>query len=793
MLFSYDWIKEYLEGLPPAEELSERLTISGTEIESVKKTGAAFTNVVTAQVITCEKHPNADKLSVCQVKTGKEDLSIVCGAKNMKPGDKVVLAVAGAELPGGLKIKKSKIRGVESQGMMCSEVELGLKDTSEGIMILPQDTPLGVDYSTILGSDYMMEAGITPNRADLLSIRGIAREASAVTGARFTDKAFPVAENGRPIGETANVTIEGDAPCGRYSARVMENVSIAPSPDEIRNRLEAHGIRSINNVVDVTNLVLLELGQPLHAFDLDKLNGKNIIVRLAKPGERIETIDARERTLDASMLVIADGAVPVAVAGVMGGRGSEVSDTTVNILLESAWFEPSAVRRASKRLGLSTDSSYRFERGVDIEGTIRALDMAANLIAKLSGGTVAKGAIDIYPKKAAPAPIEFRVRRAGEILGVEIGEKELLDIFGRLGIAARAKAAGVIVATPPTARMDLVTEIDLIEEAARIFGYDNIPATLPVAKLAPGDPGELALLRKKIKGVLAGAGLTEVMNYSFVSRESFALGAPQKEGVAIMNPLTEEQVIMRGSILPSLLENLKYNLARKCEDARIFEIAPVFSAGQKLPEERQMVSGLIYGARYESGWSFPKETVDFFDAKGVVERLFEAIGIEKAAFEKGGHPLMHPGKTAVVKVAGRPAGHIGELHPELWARYDLRRPAYLFELDLGVLLKAAGAVRKYTQLPRFPESERDIAFISGEETPFRDISDSIKSIDAKLIEKVELFDVYYGGNIPPGKKSLAVRVTYRSREGTLTYQEVEDIHGKVTSELKHRFKADIRE
>lgn len=793
MLFSYNWLKEYLEGVLPAEDLSERLTMSGTEIESVQRVGAAFTNVVTAEILTCEKHPNADKLSLCQVKTGSEELSIVCGAKNMKPGDKVALAMIGAELPGGFKIKKSKIRGVESHGMMCSEVELGLKDTSEGIMILPPETPLGVDYGTILGSDYMMTAGITPNRADLLSIRGIAREASAVTGAKFIDKSFPVVEDGRPIGETASVAIDEGAPCARYSARVVEGVKIGPSPDDIKTRLEAHGIRSINNVVDVTNLVLLELGQPLHAFDLDKLNGKKIIVRLAGEGERIETIDAKERTLGASMLVIADAAAPVAVAGVMGGKGSEVSDATVNILLESAWFEPSAVRRASKMLGLSTDSSYRFERGVDIEGTVRALDMAAGLIAKLAGGKVANGVIDIYQKKAAPAPIDFRLKRAQDILSVDIGEKEVLDIFGRLGISTKVKGPGVIEAIPPASRMDLTMEIDLIEEAARIFGYNNIPAKLPVAELAPGGPGELALLRKKIKNVLVGSGLTEVMNYSFISKDAFSLGAPQKEGVAIMNPLTEEQVIMRGSLLPSLLDNLKFNLSRKSEDVRIFEIAPVFMAGGKLPQETQMAAGLTYGSRYESGWSFPKETVDFFDMKGVLERLFESIGIENAAFEKGAHHLMHPGKTAVVKLAGRAAGAFGELHPELWGRYDIRKPAYIFELELGALLKAAGGPKRYSHLTKFPESERDVAFILGEDTPFRDISDSIKRIDAKHIEKVELFDVYYGGNIPPGKRSLAVRVTYRSREGTLTYQEVEDMHGKVVKELKDRFKAEIRE
>jgi len=416
MLFSYNWLKEYLEGAPAPDELSDRLTMSGTEIESVTRTGAAFTNVITAQIISCEKHPNADKLSYCKVRTDKEELAIVCGAKNMKAGDKVALAVNGAELPGGLKIKKSKIRGVESQGMMCSEVELGLKDTSSGLMILPPDTPLGVDYSAILGSDYMMEAGITPNRGDILSIRGLAREAAAVTGARFIDKSFTVEEGGGPVEKAATVSVAPACPCRRYSARVIEGVKTGPSPDDIRARLEAHGIRAINNVVDITNLVLLETGQPLHAFDLDKLNGHRINVRFAAEGESIETIDGKTRSLDTSMLVIADSAVPVAIAGVMGGKATEVSEGTVRVLLESAWFEPSSVRMTSRKLGLSSDSSYRFERGVDIDGVAKALDMAANLILKLAGGAATKGTIDIRAVKAVPAEIDFRLKRAEELL-----------------------------------------------------------------------------------------------------------------------------------------------------------------------------------------------------------------------------------------------------------------------------------------------------------------------------------------------------------------------------------------
>ncbi|MBW7956969.1 MAG: phenylalanine--tRNA ligase subunit beta [Deltaproteobacteria bacterium] len=793
MLFSYNWLKEYLEGAPPARELAERLTMTGTEIESVTEIGAGFTNVVTAQVLECEKHPNADKLSLCKVRTDKEELSIVCGAKNMKPGDKVALALPGAELPGGFKIKKSKIRGVESQGMMCSEVELGLKDTSEGIMILPEDAPLGVDFRTILGADFMMEAGITPNRADLLSIRGMAREAAAVTGAAFKDKEFKVDEAGRPIGECASVSIEKDAPCRRYAARVVEGVQIGPSPDDIKARLEAHGVRSINNVVDVTNLVLLETGQPLHAFDLDKLNGAVINVRPAREGETIETIDGKTRNLDASMLVIADSKGPVALAGVMGGSGSEVTGSTKRILIESAWFEPSSVRRASRKHALSTESSYRFERGVDIEGVTRALDMAASLVLKLAGGQAAKGSIDIYPGKYAPAGITFRTERASRILGVGVRTEEALNILGRLGISARETSPGVISAAPPSYRMDLTTEIDLMEEVARIFGYNNIPTTLPIAAVSPGETGEPTALRRSIRSLLSGSGFTEVMNYSFISRDLFAMaGGEAVKGVELLNPLTEEQTVMRTGLIPSLLENMARNLAWKREDLRIFEIAPAFVPGDGLPGETWKIAGLLYGNRYEPGWSYPKDTVDFFDVKGVIERMLEGLGVEGARFEAAGHPLLHPGKTAALKISGKHAGILGELHPDLWGRYGLRKPAYVFELEIEPIEKSSGKGKKYRELPRFPESARDIAFILSEDVPFGDIYEAIRKIDLKTIETVELFDVYYGRNIPSGTRSLAVRVTYRSRERTLTDQEVEDTHGKVLKMLSERFKAEIR-
>ena len=793
MLFSYNWLKEYLEGAPSPSELAERLTMTGTEIESVTKTGANFTGVVTAQVVTIDKHPNADKLSVCKVKTDNEEFSIVCGAKNMKPGDKVALALIGAELPGDFKIKRSKIRGVESEGMMCSEVELGLKDTSNGIMILSADTPLGIDFSGLIGSDCMLEAGVTPNRADLLSIKGMARETAAISGAVFHDKSFPVDEGEASVAGFASVEIASGAHCRRYTAKVIEGVTVGPSPEDIRQRLEAHGIRSINNVVDVTNLVLLETGQPMHAFDLLKLKGKKIIVRQAAAGEKIETIDGKERALDDSMLVIADMERPVAVAGVMGGKETEVTEATTAVLLESAWFDPSTVRRTARKLGLSSDSSFRFERGVDMEGVEKALEMAAHLINKLAGGWVARGTIDVYPVKLQPHAIEFRVKRAQDLIGAPVSESDISEIFRKLRIHSELASPGVLSATPPSYRTDLKIETDLVEEVARIFGYNNIPTTLPVARLIPGNPGRLSAIRRQVKSLLTASGFMEVINYSFVSKDSFGLTGPAgKKGVALINPLTEEQSVMRDSLLPSLLDNLKFNLARKTEEVRIFEFAPVFLAGNALPQEKWKVSGLLYGQRFEPGWSFPKDWVDFFDAKGAVEKLLEKLGIEKADFAPVEHPLLHPGKAAQLKVGGKASGVIGELHPDFWEKYDLRKSAYFFELDIDALMDVFGRTKKYRQLPRFPESARDIAFVVDEGAPFSEILRTVQKIDTKLIDKVELFDVYYAGNIPPGKKSLAIRMTYRSMERTLTAQEVDDIHSRVVKELTDRFKAEIR-
>lgn len=806
MLCSFNWIKEYVTGLPAPRVAAEALTMSGAEVEAVKETGVSATGVVTAEVVTIAKHPNADKLSLCEVKTDTKTFSIVCGAKNMQPGDKVALALIGAVLPGDFKIKKSKIRGVESEGMMCSEVELGIADTSNGIMILPQDTSLGMNIADILGSDTLFEVNVTPNRADLLSIKGVSRELAAVTGAIFKEKDIRVDELGGAIEAMASVVISDDAPCARYCARVIKGVTIGPSPDAIKKRLEASGIRSINNVVDVTNYVMLEAGTPLHAFDLAKVGGATINVRLAREGETIETIDGKMRPLDSSMLVIADATRPVAIAGVMGGQESEVTQATRDILLEAAWFEPSSVRRTSKKTGVSSESSYRFERGVDMEGVLTALDMATAMIARLAGGIVAKGVIDAAKPMPQPSQIRFRKTRVEAILGIALTGETCLDIFRRIGVRIDTAQDGVYTVTPPSYRADIKCETDLVEEIARINGYGNIPAVVPSASLTPPVAGRLRPLKDTTAGILTGVGFDEVVNYSFVSKRLFELAeGTGVKGVELLNPISDEQAIMRASLIPSLIENLRYNLQRKNDDVRIYEVAPVFNPPDPtlqtgLPTEDWKISGLMHSRRFAEGWGATKDWVDFYDCKGVVERLFDGFGLRPPLMR----PLLpgikltilHPGKSAAVFLDNIEVGCIGELHPDVMAGFDIKRPAYVFELDAKALSGADAAIgrrgRSYSAISKFPESTRDIAFIISDSAPYENIVEEIKRLGAKLIESVSVFDVYCGKGIPEGSRSIALRIVYRSSERTLTSEEVDTLHAEVAHELVTQFKAEVR-
>ena len=811
MKVSYNWLKEYVKALPLPDRLAEKLTMSGFEVEGIEVLGKGITGVVVGKIISMERHPNADRLTLCKVKTDKLH-SIVCGAKNMKEGDKVALALPGATLPNNVKIEKTRIRGVESEGMMCSEAELGLKDTAEGIMILPQSLSLGKDITEALNiKDFIFDINVTPNRPDCLSILGIAREVAAITGGKVRSSEFGVrSKNKKQLPPTPNsqlptVSIKEPSLCRRYAAKVVENIKVGPSPDWLKRRLESLGFRSINNVVDVTNYLMIEYGQPLHAFDYDLVSGRQVIVRRAHENEKIQTLDGVERVLREDMLVIADSSRPIAMAGIMGGKESEIRDSTKDILFESAYFDPSCVRMASKSLGVSTESSYRFERGADIEVVAKVLDKAARMIAEIAGGNIADGIVDKYPRPFKPVEISIRLARINKLLGLRMERKAVEDCLKRLGIAFKpagkgraAKGKGsdghTWTVTPPSYRVDLLKEIDIIEDVARIYGYENIPNTLPNAGLSAAKIAGTGLLREKMRNILTNNSFLEVLNYSFISPLTFEITVSDiNQGLRLLNPLTEEQSIMRQSLIPGLLGTLRYNLHHNNRNIKIFEIGRIFAPGDKKIEEKELIAGLMSGLRYDEAWNTSREAVDFFDIKGALEQLLSGLGIDRCAFiPKSDIPFLHPGKACVVEKGGSRIGIAGELHPDIVQRLDMKQTASVFELDMDTIALFTDAQKRYAPIPKYPVIARDAAMIVGEEIPAQELFDTIKGLGVNLLEEVNVFDVYYGGNIPEGKRSIAVRLMYRSQDRTLTDEEVNIAHAAILSKLKDRFGIEVR-
>lgn len=817
MKISYNWLKEYFKTLPSPDKLAERLTMAGLEVEGIEPLNKGIQGVVVAQVLSVDKHPNADRLSFCKVQTDKGVHSIVCGAKNMKAGDKVALALPGAVLPKGIKIEKTKIRGVESEGMMCSESELGLKDVSEGIIILPQDLAIGKDFIESMGlNDTILNVNVTPNRPDCLSILGVAREAGAITKKSLKLSKTKTDEQGKDIKKLISVSIEEPSLCRRYSARVVENVKVAPSPDWLKRRLETVGFRPINNVVDVTNYVMIEYGHPLHAFDYELVSDKRIVVRRAQENEKMQTLDGVERTLTSDMLVIADANKPIALAGIMGGKESEINDSTINILLESAYFEPACIRKTSKTLGLSTESSYRFERGADIEGVTKALDKAAQMIKELAGGDIANGIIDKYPRPHKRVIIKVRLSRINKLLGTELMKEEVEDCFKRLHIdftaenasgkkKQRAKTPNPELrtpdfswnVTPPSFRVDILREVDIIEEIARIYGYENIQTTLPTAGLSAAKSAEVDLIRQKVRDILTNNGFLEAINYSFVSEDLFKVtAADAKNSLNLLNPLTEEQSIMRQSLIPSLLQNLRYNLHHNNRDIRIFEIGRVFVPGSEETDEREKISGLISGLRYGERWNVVKDILDFYDIKGALEQILTGLGVRLSAISyqpsAANYQYLHPGKMCVFAVNNTAVGAAGEIHPDIMQRLDIKQPAYVFELDMNAIAATQYGQKKYIPLPWYPVIIRDAAMILDKDIPFQELYISVKGLKSKLLEEVNVFDVYYGGHIPDGKVSIAMRFIYRSDERTLTDDEVNEAHSAILENLKHKFGIEVR-
>jgi phenylalanyl-tRNA synthetase beta chain len=804
MLVSLKWLKELVTVDLPIAEFVDRLDLTGTAVEAVRTAGTALEGVVVGQIVEKERHPEADKLWVTRVDVGGEEpLQIVCGAQNFEAGDKVPVALVGAALPNGMTIKKAKLRGVASEGMNCSTDELGLGGDHSGIMILPVDAPIGTPFAEYKGlSDTVIELEITPNRPDCMSMVGVAREVGAVLGHAASVPASTPAESGDPVADSVAVTIADADLCPRYTARLIRNVKIGPSPEWLAERVQAAGARSINNVVDITNYVMFELGQPLHAFDADRLardaSGRMAIdVRAARAGEKLRTLDGQDRELTTDTLLITDPSGPIALAGVMGGESTEVGDSTVNILLESASFSAPSISRTRRRLALLSEASARFERGVDAAACAAALDRAAALMAECADGEVAPGIVDTYPAPAEPRELVLRISRLHAILGHDITAEEAASILERLGCGVRAAQSELSV-TVPTFRPDLEREIDLVEEVLRVYGMERIPATLPAGRGRIGELTRTQQWRERIGAVLRASGLNETMTYSFADpgdTERLRDELPADEvACELLNPMSAEHSVLRRSLLPGLLRSVSYNQRRGVSNVHLYEIGSTFraSVGRKQPKERAIVGGVLAGAWHEPAWNEAAPPLDFFDGKGVIEAIVSELGAQRFKLRAAERPFLQPGRSAEVLVGGEVVGWLGEVHPLVAEEFEATAPVTAFELELASLVRAAKDVKPLSDVPRYPAVELDVALIVAEDVTAERFEQAARSAGGKLLESVRVFDVYRGKGVPAGSKSVALALTYRSPERTLTAEEVENAHDRLVRKVSGAVGGELR-
>ena len=804
MKVSLSWLNEYVEiKLPPAE-LADALTMAGLEVDSVEDRYSYLNSVLVARVTAVNPHPNADRLTCCDVDLGSRTTTVVCGAPNVQPGMLTPCALPGTVLPDGRTIEAGVIRGETSDGMLCSELELALGNDAAGIMALAPNLEPGTALNQALAlSDPVFEIDLTPNRPDCLSIIGVAREVAAFQGARV---AYPAPEEPATSGsitELTSVQIKDPDLCPRYTARLILDIEVAPSPFWLRDRLLSVGLKPISNIVDITNYVMLETGQPLHAFDFDQLVENRIVVRAADAGETFTTLDEKERSMPENTLMICDGEKAVGIGGVMGGLNSEIEDTTKRVLLESACFNPVSIRKTAKRTGLNTDASHRFERGVGPDGTVRALNRAAYLIAELGGGQLVGGTIDENPQPYEQKTIALSVAATNRRLGTDLSADQMKAYLASIEFAATATDANDVLAVqPPSYRVDVTRPEDLSEEIARLYGYNNISTTFPLVPAEGRNPEPLRVLRDRLRSFMTGHGFSETVNYSFIGND-FAdrLGLPdgdeRRKWVPILNPISEEQAVMRTSLVPGLLEAMGRNLAVQNKTLRLYEVGNTFFATDRadsLPVEREMLAALWTGARSPFSWHGKPETCDFFDIKGVAEALLANLGIQDAVFTRvpaAECDYTRPGVTALIQAAGKTVGRLGEVTPAVLKQYDLKQAAFILEFYVADLLEAGTERIDARPIPKYPATTRDITLIIAEAVESIKLTDFVEKLNEPLAESVAIFDMYTGEPIEDGKKSVSIRITYRSATQTLEDSAVNNLHTSISEQVIAAFDADL--
>ncbi|MCF0162669.1 MAG: phenylalanine--tRNA ligase subunit beta [Fusobacterium necrophorum] len=795
MLISLNWLKQYVDLKENVLELEKALTMIGQEVENIEEQGKHLEHVVIGKIIDYQRHPNSEKLTLLQVDIGEETLQIICGAQNHKLGDKVVVAKIGAILPGNFEIKKSEIRKVDSYGMLCSEVELGIGTNAEGIIILPEDAPIGTEYKKYAKlDDVVFELEITPNRPDCLSYLGIAREVGAYFERKIKYPMTVMDEIIDQVSTQAKITVEDKERCHRYMGRLIQNIKVGKSPEWLKQRVQSMGLKSINNIVDITNFVMFECNQPMHAFDFDKLSGNEVFVRAAKEGESIVTLDGIERELNGE-LVIADAEKPIAIAGVIGGKATQIDENTKNIFLEVAYFTPENIRKTSRTLGIFTDSSYRNERGMDPEGIPYAMDRAASLIQQVAGGEILSKPLDKYLVKREIVEIPVNMEKVNKFVGKTLDFDMVGNILSNLEILIKPYGPNALLVTPPSYRADLTRPADIYEEIIRMYGFDNIEAKMPKEDISAGKTAEIYSLQETLKKIVTEIGLHEVINYSFIPLKAKQIFHYDQPVLEIQNPLSEDMAIMRPNLQYSLLSNVRDNLNRNQYDLRFGEVAKTFSKieGEDLAQEDIHLGMVLAGHKDKTLWTTGKESYDFYDIKAYVETVLKAIGIQNYNLVRSVDPNFHPGRSADIQIGKDCVGSFGEIHPDIAELMDIKKErVYLAELNISRMKKYAKKKIGYEKVSKYPAVLRDLAIVLDQDVL---VGDMIKTIQKKhpLIEHIDIFDVYYGENLGIGKKSVAMSIVFRDKKRTLSDIKVEERIQSILKMIREKYQGEIRQ